>query len=165
MRINKKAQLGEQLMIFVFLFFLVIIGGGIIIGTYVFVGPEFDYRTTEAAILNYQIRECFLQGKLAGLDALPGDILTRKDFVFKACRINPDVANSNNLVKICIAGSEIKQCLGEENPVFTTGGDFQPCGMNDPTKFLGCSVESVMKNGKNYVVVTTSKQKIRRASK
>ena len=34
--INKKGQLGDQMMIFAFIFLLVIIGGGIVIGTFVF---------------------------------------------------------------------------------------------------------------------------------
>jgi cytochrome c1 len=36
---HKKAQLGEQIMVFMFIFLMFVIGAGIVLGTYFFIGP------------------------------------------------------------------------------------------------------------------------------
>jgi hypothetical protein len=160
---DRRAQLGEQLMIFMFLFFMVVIGAGIVIGAYVFIGPEFDFRPTEAAILNYQIRECFTHDTFSMKDKMEEG--TFKDFVFKQCKLNAEVIGTYNGIKICNAGQGVDDCIKEGKPLFSTGGDFQPCGFNEKNKFFGCAVQSVVKNGQSYVVITISKQQIRRSQR
>ncbi len=160
--IQRRAQLGEQMMIFVFIFFLVMIGAGIVIGTFVFVGAEFDFRQTEASLLSYKVKQCLDEERLFGMEKM--QIGERRGFFMKECGFNESSLERNNLVKICKGDVTLKQCidLKQEDSFFSTGGNFQVCDLNDNDDFAGCSSRILLKEGQKYTVLTISKQSIRR---
>ena len=115
MIINKKAQLGEQIMIFPFLFMIIIIGLGIAAGIYMFFGSGYDFRQVDADILNYKIRECLSNNKI--------DFSQETEF-FTTCSLNEKVIKEsfiilieqNNQVKIGSNSDETTCSIAKENP-------------------------------------------------
>ena len=162
--IYKKGQLGDMLMFFIFFLFMIIIGGGIVIGTFIFIGPETDFRSTEAAILNYKIRNCFLDGKLNDWESYKAEkVDLRVAFISKRCGLNKDIIGTYDFVKVCEFKNNEKDCITNDDPLLSTGGDFNPCGLTEKNKFAGCSMTRTIKDGKDYTFITLSKQNIRRS--
>ncbi|MEM4259167.1 MAG: hypothetical protein QXS38_00170 [Candidatus Pacearchaeota archaeon] len=159
---NRGGQLGEQILVFAFIFLLVIIGGGIVIGTYLFIGSEFDFRVNEANILGYHIKNCLVSEGSDWLDNLKDK--NNLDLLYEKCNLDKEVVERNNLIKICIGQAKPIDCSIEKDAnkiVLYSFGDFEPCKLNLANNFLGCSA---MTFGK-YSIITTSKQHIRRISR
>ena len=57
-RMGKIGALGEQISIFIFLFLLIVVGIGITAGAYIFFGRGYDFRASDASLLNGKIKEC-----------------------------------------------------------------------------------------------------------
>jgi len=160
---HKKAQLGEQIMVFMFIFLMFVIGAGIVLGTYFFVGPEFDFRNAEADMLSYKIRTCINANEVV----LTGDAEQNLKLVYEKCSINKNLLDMNNFIKICDNTKNPLDCVNKENPVLSSAGpsSFQPCGFLEKNKFLGCSMNNFVKDDKIYTILVTSKQTIRRNAK
>jgi len=164
--VNKKAQLGEQVMMFAFVLLIVVVGGGVVIGTYLFIGPEFDFRGVEANLLSYKIARCISPGSGADVKGFWLDNLANKDSIAllaKKCDLNEEVIEKNNLIKICVDEPLAADCIlsgNDKKIAFSTGGDFQPCNLAGGEKILGCSITPVGK----YMVIATSRQVIRRSA-
>jgi len=159
---HNRGQLGEQIMVFMFIFLMFVIGAGIVLGTYFFIGPEFDFRAVEADMLSYKIKDCILND-----GSLFDGIKANPDLFYTKCSLNKEVIESNNAIRVCPGAAEVNICLDPNNPdaVFAVGnyGLCDPAGSN---KIVGCSVASFSDSkGTNYVIIATSKQKIRRNAK
>jgi len=159
---DKKAQLGEQMMFFLFIFLMVVIGGGIVLGLFMFIGPEINYQGIEADVLSARIATCMESGALTGIELIGKDNLN--DFVMQRCNLNSQVISDYNQIKICVNLAKSSDCINEQNPVFSTGGDFIACGLTGGSKFLGCSIKEATWAAKTYSIIATSKQKIRSVS-
>jgi len=151
---NKKAQLGEQLTVFAFLFLLVVIGIGIAGGVYIFFGSGYDSRQVEADILNHKVRNCLSENILDD---------NFKDNFYEICKLNKQSMEvSKNLIKICVTSGN---CIEEGSPFFSTGGDFVICDVEAAKRnnaFQKCSHSTFTKEGKELQIITTSNQQIRR---
>jgi hypothetical protein len=163
---NKKAQLGEQIMIFVFIFFLVIIGGGIVIGTVLFLGNDIDFRETGATILAYQIKQCIIDGKTSTI--VQGDNEQMLSALADKCGLRKDVIGVYNRIKICL-NSRVCIQENEKSRIFVASdGDFNMCDKTFASKNQGLSkcVSDSFNSGNNFVtILVTDKQAIRRVSK
>ncbi|MEM4271862.1 MAG: hypothetical protein QXD13_02135 [Candidatus Pacearchaeota archaeon] len=156
MRIGKRGQLGGQLIMIAFVFLMAIVGGGIAIGTALFIGPEFDMRQIEADMLNAKIRACINENAF--------DINNLKlDDIYSTCGLNKNVVESYYLIKICVRKGVVENCISEQNPIASTGGDFVVCGMAEKNeKFPKCAISAVSARGTNLAIITVSNQKLRR---
>jgi hypothetical protein len=121
-------------------------------------------------MLSYKIKECILN---EGSSWLYSDEFKKNpDLFYTKCSLNKEVIENNNAIRVCPRAAEVNICLDPNNPeaVFTVGsyGLCDPAGSN---KLVGCSVVSfgnfeVKENAlRNYVIIATSKQKIRRNAK
>ena len=119
---NRKAQLGEQIMSFPFIFMLLIIGLGIAAGIYMFFGSGYDFRKVDADILNYKIRNC-LSNKSINFDQ---EQTALEEEFFTTCALNQEVIKENfiilieqnNNVKIGTKSDETTCSLSEKNPEY-----------------------------------------------
>ncbi len=159
---HKKGQLGEQLMIFAFIFLIVLIGAGIVIGTGIFIGSEFDFRGSDAEMLSFRVKDCLINSGgewISGLKSEGG-----ADLLYQKCNLGKSVIESYNRIKVCRGESSPSNCIGEADSakiVFSSKGDFEPCGLKESNKFLGCSIISTGE----YTIIATSNQQIRRNAK
>lgn len=157
---DRKGQLGDQILIFAFIFMMVIIGGGIVIGTYFYIGAEFDFRATEAKLLGYSIKDCILSDS-----GWLGDLKTNPDLFYENCRLNKKLITENNAIRICTA-TDVQGCINQQigQDVFAVG-NYALCDPGGSNKLVGCSVSSFTKDNVDYVVIATSKQSIRRSAR
>ena len=152
---NKKGQLGEQLVVFAFLFLMAVVGGGIVIGTSMFVGSGYDFREGDARLLGVKIENCVNDGfNLSGVkDSANFGLLSEK------CGLNKDILESYYKIRICDRKfvKNVGECVNAQNPVFGFG-DVTPCEFADSNKFLGCSKRAT----NAYIIITATNQQIRR---
>ncbi len=145
---NRRGQLGNQMMIFPFLFLIFIISVGIVAGVYLFFGAGYDFREVDAELLNYKVRKCIVEGEI-GAEFW-------SDF-FEKCGIDEVVMLENDLIlRIC----EGDCAIGGDAKV-QIGGNFQACrfkGVKENDAFPRCVDESVSKNGVEYSVIAGSNQ-------
>jgi len=164
--INKKGALGDMMLIATFIFVMVMIGSGIALGVFFFVGDEIDFRGMEAGILNHQIVKCIAERDIVFSDN--SDSNSNLELLYERCRLNKDVIEKHNQIKICARSADWsgnrEDCIGYGDPIVITGTDFTACALLEKNKFLGCSMTRVFQDSKGYIVIATSKQKIRRVS-
>jgi hypothetical protein len=103
-QLNRKAQAGDQLMVFWFIFLMVILAGGIIAGIYIFFGSEYDFRKVDAQVLNYRVQKCLSENEInwSGTQELNDDF-------YQKCRLNKEVINETLFVLISFDGKTIRQ--------------------------------------------------------
>ncbi|MFH1425148.1 MAG: hypothetical protein ABIG28_00245 [archaeon] len=122
MKTHKKAQAGNQLMIFPFLFLLIVIGTGIWLGISMFFGSEYDFRKIDATLLHNSIRSCISENNFDW--SLPREEL-EKEF-YKTCKINQEVVESylgieikvNDEIKVKWLGDPTQCALADKNKNF-----------------------------------------------
>ena len=82
---NRRAQtVGNQVMGIAFVFFLVLIAGGVVLGIYIYFGTPYDYKKIDASILNYKIKDC-----IENRDSLTSSAESFKEGFYRECRISP----------------------------------------------------------------------------
>ena len=142
---HKKGELGDQLIMFAFMFLLVIIGGGIVFGTSIFIGSEVPFNGVESSLLAYKIKSCLTNGDTTWIDNLKN----RSDISLfsEKCGINVQIAEDYYAIGI--------SNLDGSNVLFSYG-DYKLC--DSTNKYLICSTVKTDK----YIIITTSKQRIRR---
>lgn len=138
---DKKGELGNQVMLFSFFFLLVVIGVGIVAGVWLFYGQGYDFRQAEAEVLNYEIKKCLVNEKI--------DKSSFADEFYEKCRLNKEVVEQG-IVKI-IRDNEI---------VFSIGDEVQ-CGLSEKNENYPKCVEREIGV---YKVLTGSNQRVRRLS-
>ena len=148
---NKKGNLGNQISIFTFVFFLVIIAGGIYAGVYMFFGEGYDFRSVESELLAYRIKQCVMEDKFD------------KEKFFALCDIDEKVVTANNMIKVCF---NTQDCIEEsKNISFSVGSNFQACmlgGAKENENYPQCAFLNFEKDGKKFEIVAGSKQNARR---
>jgi len=144
--INKKAQLGEQMTFFAFLFLLIIIGLGIVAGVYIFFGSGYDFRSVDADLLNYKIRNCISNNLL--------DDNFKNNF-YEICKIDLKVIEDKNY---------IIRILADEKEFFDFGDELQ-CELSAKNiNYPKCTSVNFNSNGKNIFILTGSNQQSRGAN-
>jgi|SRR3989344_2417516 len=151
---NKKAQTGDMLMVFAFIFLLFIIGTGIYFGTSLFFSSNYDFRKIDAELLNKKLLSCFKENNLnlENLESLKGEIST-------LCKINPQVVKDYMLI-IIFKDSSIE-------PFLKIGkGDETSCLLEDKNiNFPKCITSEIVKSYNNQKttlkIITGSNQNSR----
>lgn len=153
---NKKADTGDKLMFFPFLFLLVIIGIGIVIGVFIFFSQGYDFREGESQLLVYKIKKCISSNEMNNEFS--------KNF-FTICKLNQKIIEKNNIIKICKNSND---CISETNDdkiLFTSGSNFVACslkGAKDNPAYPRCYEDSLKKNNEVFTIITGSNQLSRR---
>lgn len=118
---NKKGNAGDQLMIFSFLLFMVIIGGGIVAGTAIYFGSGYDARVMDAGVFYNSVVECLREKKI---DFDAGKF--QEEF-YKECRFNKKAIEEKLVLRVRVNDAELislnnpKACLfsgGRKNPSY-----------------------------------------------
>jgi len=143
------ASVGDWLHIAQFMVFLVLIGGGIVVGILMFFGDGIDARQSEADILNLKIRECLDE---FGIDVLGNDF-------YENCGINGNVIESNEIMIMVCEDMDKNECIVAEDVLFSQGSNFNVCGFDASKKsdrFPRCKV--VVED--NLLILTGSNQEV-----
>ncbi|MBS3076984.1 hypothetical protein J4233_01800 [Candidatus Pacearchaeota archaeon] len=146
---NKKAALGAQTMIFVFIIILVIIGAGIVIGVGIFFAGEYDFREADAITLKNQIAYCITNSNI--------NLESKESFgaeFYKTCRINKQAIDTSFLIYIEV----------DEKPFLQAGSlDRTQCALSEKNNaYPKCISETFDKGGKKIFVQAGSNQNSRK---
>ncbi len=146
--INRRGEVGSQVLFFEFLFLLIIVSIGIIAGITLFFGSEYEFRHVDAGILNLRIRECLRETEIDW--SINGDLYVK-------CRLNREIVERDYTLEI--ENLDLKDIVivnkAPENCKFEGGKS------ND--NFPKCvEKESKGINGEKYRVLTGSNQKIKK---
>jgi len=91
---NKKAQLGDQILIFQFILLILIISVSLFAGISLFFSNEYNYKLQDASLLNSKIQSCLSSHDLS---LNPEEF---KEQFFSVCSINQKVIEENFIVRI-----------------------------------------------------------------
>jgi len=155
--LSKRGQAApRQVMIFSFILLLIIIGGGLVAGMFLFFGAGYDTRQVEADTLNYAIKDCILKSETD---------FSSKEALYQDCRLNEEIFAEGNLlrVKICVNSGD---CIEEIKPELQIGSDFVVCGLvaaETNKAFPRCKISSFLKNDNKIDLITVSDRFNRRS--
>lgn len=147
---NRRAQLGDQVMIFPFLFIMILIGGGIVGGTLLFFGKEYDVRQSEANTLAYVLQRCVQQNTFNWNAA---DI---EQELYKLCKIDGLILSEGSLVRLKRNSVDVFSI---------NSGKIEGCFFTGAAKNLAypkCTTVTFSKEGTNYELTTGSFQRKQR---
>ena len=147
--LNKKADAGDFAMIFSFIFLLLIVGVGIVAGVIIVFGSEYDFRQAEAETLNYAIKNCISENQ-DYFSSITKDTL--KNELYGKCRLNKDVVEKNNIIKI-----------DRNDEILFLFGDSVKCGIKGNENYPKCSQDTlIIKSNNNdisFSILTGSSQR------
>ena len=153
MTLNRRGQIGEHALIFVFVAVAFIIAAGLFIGSLVFYGDGTDIRRAESSILANKVGVC-LSEKGAG-------ILNVQEEFLKVCGLNEEHFGGNYLgVKICEIS--VKECESSSaDKLIQIGSNFEACFLDSGnTAYPICSYgKAVTSDGKRYTIIASSNQR------
>lgn len=147
-KINKRGEVGDQVMLIIFIFLLVLISVGVVSGVLIFFGSEYDFRQVGAEVLNYNIRNCLDK---EGIDS------SFFSNLYERCGLNEGIINSSYIVKIC---ENSQDCIMEQNYKFSHGDAVQ-CGLTGAfgnINYPKCSIREITIQGVTYTIIIGSKQ-------
>ena len=151
--LSKRAQFGDKLHIFHFLFLLVLLGIGIVAGFWIASGEEYDFREGEAALLNMKIRECIYESYVN---------YSFFEHIFEVCGLDKEVTEKYFLVRVC---KNSEDCILEDKGMFDIGANLKICkikGYQNTENELDCMHGFTKKKEINFEIITASKQILRR---
>jgi len=138
---NRKGAMGRQLMYAYFLFMLVVIGGGIVAGVFIFYGTGYDFRKADSVALNFEIKKCILEK----------EIDFGKDSIYEKCSLNEKIIDEGKYsIGIFKNGNEVLRFRDYVICKVTAkkGVDFPKCTI---TKFLKGNDEFEVVIGSNQL--------------
>lgn len=142
-----KAEEAANLPVFVFL--LVIIGGGLIGGWYAYFGPSPDGRAVHAEDLADILTRCLEQGLLSAPSTWPA-----------RCGLNPGIIREQYGFTICLEGTD---CFAGGG-VLTEGSNFQACGLKGAQKnkaYPVCVTRDLVIGEQGYRLIVLAKASAR----
>jgi hypothetical protein len=143
---NRKATLGPQTMIFVFLICLILMIAGIVWGISAFFGTTYDFRTVDTTLLTTRIENCLTQNDIQ----FQNKEQFEKQF-YRECKINKNVTDQFFFIHIDF-GSDASYDAGP--------GDRTQCALSEKNEnFPKCSIARIEE--KNIFIQTGSNQKSR----
>src|SRR3989344_6502072 len=148
---NKKAETGDQIMFFPFIFIMLVIAAGIVTGVLLFYGEKYDARANDAYTLNYHIKNCLSNNDLNSI---------KIDF-YIACNIHKDSLAGHKIgFKIC-ENKEAEECIVSTTPLASSGSNFEAClftGAKNNKNYPSCSYDTLNVKDNRYFIVTSSNQ-------
>lgn len=147
---DKGASSGNQSLIFLVLFGMLVIIGTVAAGKYFFFGKGLEVKTDDSKLLNLKIERCIKEKNIAGQEDLA-----------KLCMINEKVlARERYIIRVCL-----KSCFsGDSRIVYQFGGSIEECkfeGAKYNDNYRSCYMKKIKSNGEDYEIVTGSALKAR----
>jgi ADP-glucose pyrophosphorylase len=134
-----------------------VIAVGIVAGTGLFYGSDYEFRLTESLLLNKKVKDCVTSFGV-------NNQRLKNDF-FGACKINESIVDKGLGIKVCVDSSN---CIIEKNPLIQEGSNFQVCGIERNSKkdeFPRCALLTLKGlEGKNVQIITYSNHEKRRVT-
>ena len=147
----RRGQFGDQFFAVLFVFLMIVIGGGIVFGVSAFFGGESEFRLVEADILYSLIQHCLLHTEMNW------QALQKSDEVFySTCRLDRSVVENYSLIQIVEDGKEVFSV----NKGKTVSCALTGAASNDA--YPKCISHAFFIQGRRYVILTGSDQHIRR---
>lgn len=166
------SNLGGMMWIFVFFSLLALIAVSIVGYNFIFYGKGYNTKALDAIVLNFKIREClsenalnkvFGESEISGESLSSGSGATLEEKFFELCNFNKKIIEENFILRICEGNVN---CVTEDKGVLVqTGSNFNICEFGAAQKsgrFVQCAMEEYYKDGRNFVIITGSKQETRR---
>ena len=147
----KKAALGSQTMIYLFIIIWLIIIGGIVWGLLSFFGSEYDFRQVDADILNYQIKKCLSEEDI-NLDInLKTDLQAFEQELYTKCNLDENITKENFYIFIDLSG---------EQTYIVGKGDKTQCALSEKNEnYPKCKNSTLIKDQKTIFIQTGSNQR------
>lgn len=144
---DKIGGAGAGMMFFAFFVLIMIVGGGLFWGVNAFFGKGYDFRQTEAGLMNMKIERCFSQNDffLEGFN----------ESFYEICGLNENVIEDGShliLVRNIVGGEEVLWGVGD----FENQCDFK--GGKGNLDFPVCKKTELKKGGVDFVILTGSRQ-------
>ena len=130
-RIDRKGNLGNMTMVFMFILLISLVGIGLYIGVELFFASGYDARYVDAEILAYKIENCISENGVEGL-------MGNSNF-FRKCRLNRNMTEEYNMIKICKNSND---CVNEPEGEFDDDGKLKD----------GDNSKVIFKVGSNFAV-------------
>lgn len=146
---RRKGAIGKQFMGFSYLFLLLFVGVGIVVGAGIFYGRDIDVRGQESSQMAERIQECILS-KNVDWNVVRDD----NNLFYEQCKLNQKVVENYYVMQIVKNGREVFHLKD------ATACDFE--GAKNNLYFPKCSAKKFDSNGDKYVVKAGSHQRIRR---
>jgi hypothetical protein len=107
---------GEKLLSIWWFFVLAIVGGGIVIGVYMYYGADVDVRGVEASVLSKRIVGCII-----GNGFLDEDVLNPEFNIYEKCNLGQEALSDSYFFKVKFldeSQKELRQVISGGNPSF-----------------------------------------------
>lgn len=141
---NRKA-VGSQTTILWFVFLLIMVLLALAAGNAIFFGSGYDYRQTNADLLNYKIKECLSEKDIS----LENETFAEE--FYSKCLLKREVVEKDFFVLIKVNGTKIY----EAGP-----GDETQCTLSDIyDEAPRCQSSTITKQGNNLSIQTGNNQK------
>jgi hypothetical protein len=146
-KLNKKAALGPQTMIFLFLLNLFLIAAGISWGILAFFTSDYDFREVDATLITSTIEQCLTKNNI--------EFVSKEQFAsdfYKTCKINKAVTDESFFIHIEFSPDKIY----ESGP-----GDLTQCALAEKNvNYPKCFVATIEE--KNIFIKAGSNQHSKR---
>src|SRR3989344_9290281 len=144
---NRKGQAGHWATFFLFLFILIIIGAGIVLGTSAYFGAQYDFRAEDSLLLNYKIKNC-----INNIDFTIEENFEK--YFLDKCNLNEQTIKKDFLINLYV----------DTSLKYTSGKDGSICKLSEKNKDYPKCTDSVfvkLIDGQNKEVriLTGSNQK------
>ena len=145
---NKKA-VGEQIMVFVFFFIVLIIVLGITAGIYIFFGSEYEFKKVDADILALGISQCIKNNQI---DFSQDEEQLREEF-YNNCRFNKEVIEEYFVYQISI----------NDEPKLSLKASQTDCALGEKSeKYPRCTSVNFSHNSQKFIILAGSQQSARK---
>jgi len=141
-KMNKKAALGSQTMIWLFILLLLIIGGGIVGGISMFFGSEYDFRKVDASLLNYKIATCIKENSLEFNE----DLEIFEQTFYQTCQLNKEITKNNFFIFIEFSSDGTYQ-IGP--------GDRTQCALAEKNKNFPKCINTTIQTAQQSIFIET----------
>jgi hypothetical protein len=146
---NKKATTGPQTMIWSFFLIVFLIGIGIAVVMALYFGSDYDFRETDATLLNYRLSSCLSENDFDFTIPLEDF----KQQIYKTCGLNQQTVEEEFYVFM----------QKGENNYKIGSGDHTQCALADKNPdFIKCVSNQIVKSDGILLIETGSNQKAQR---
>lgn len=147
---NKKAALGGQTMIYVFLLVLIITGSSIAIGLGMFFSAEYDFRETDSQLLTNRLAKCLSENNIL----FPSDNSLPEE-LYQTCNINQEVIEKTMFISIDFEGQTHQGGRGDKTQ----------CALSEKNNaYPKCTSTTIQISTEEMKIITGSNQNSRKVN-